>query len=94
MAPPSQPFEYPAPWLVIKLTVFIANGGFPAIIDHTVGPDGKARERRIFEGSRYHVVLNTEIDKEYKICYPFDTDRLVILAFSHECNVSLAMFTI
>ncbi|KAM3078347.1 Glutathione S-transferase 2 [Clarireedia jacksonii] len=51
------------------------NGRIPAIIDHTAGPDGKAREKRIFDGGAIMLYLTQKYDKEYKISYPFDTDR-------------------
>lgn len=54
---------------------FIANGRIPAIIDRTQGPDGKTKEKRVFEGQAIMLYLCQKYDHEYKISYPFDSDK-------------------
>jgi len=50
------------------------NGRIPAIIDRTP-VNGKTREKRVFEGQAIQLYLVQKYDPEYKISYPFDTDR-------------------
>ncbi|KAI9748722.1 MAG: hypothetical protein M4579_007140 [Chaenotheca gracillima] len=51
------------------------NGRIPAIVDCTPGPDGKAREKRVFDGGSIMLYLIQKYDQEGKISFPFDTDE-------------------
>jgi len=51
------------------------NGRIPAIIDRTPTPDGKGREKRVFEGLAIMLYLCQKYDPHYVISYAFDTDR-------------------
>lgn len=51
------------------------NGRIPAIIDRTPTPEGKTREKRVFEGQAIMLYLCQKYDKDYKISFPFDSDK-------------------
>ncbi|ESZ93593.1 hypothetical protein SBOR_6022 [Sclerotinia borealis F-4128] len=58
------------------------NGRIPAIIDRSTGSDdvpvssdGKDSEKRVFEGGAILLYLTQKYDKDYRISYPFDSDR-------------------
>lgn len=59
------------------LIVPTANGRIPAIIDRTPTPEGKTREKRVFEGQAIMLYLCQKYDKDYKISFPFDSDKSV-----------------
>ncbi|KAL8956260.1 MAG: hypothetical protein Q9193_006171 [Seirophora villosa] len=51
------------------------NGRIPAIVDKTPTPDGKPREKRIFEGGAILLYLTQRYDPNDKLNYPYDTDE-------------------
>ncbi|PMD66946.1 theta class glutathione S-transferase [Hyaloscypha bicolor E] len=51
------------------------NGRIPAIIDRTPTPEGKSREKRVFEGQAIMLYLCQKYDKDSKISFPFDTEK-------------------
>ena len=51
------------------------NGRIPALVDRTPGPDGQAREKRIFEGGAMMLYLCQRYDPDYKLSFPYDTDQ-------------------
>ncbi|KAL8937569.1 MAG: hypothetical protein Q9216_004366 [Gyalolechia sp. 2 TL-2023] len=51
------------------------NGRIPAIVDRTPTPDGKAREKRIFESGALMLYLCQKYDPENKLNYPYDSDQ-------------------
>jgi glutathione S-transferase len=55
-----------------------ANGRIPAIIDRTPTPEGKSREKRVFEGQAIMLYLCQKYDKDSKISFPFDTEKCVV----------------
>ncbi len=57
------------------LTAISANGRIPAIIDRTPTPEGKTREKRVFEGQAIMLYLCQKYDKDYKISFPFNSDK-------------------
>jgi glutathione S-transferase len=57
--------------------ILTANGRIPAIIDRTPTPEGKTREKRVFEGQAIMLYLCQKYDKDYKISFPFDSDKFV-----------------
>ncbi|PMD42845.1 glutathione S-transferase GstA, partial [Hyaloscypha variabilis F] len=54
---------------------FNPNGRIPAIIDKTPPADGKTREKRVFEGQAIMLYLCQKYDTDYKISFPFDSDK-------------------
>jgi glutathione S-transferase len=55
-----------------------ANGRIPAIIDRTPSPEGKSREKRVFEGQAIMLYLCQKYDEDSKISFPFDTEKCVV----------------
>ncbi|KAL8799048.1 MAG: hypothetical protein Q9200_007633, partial [Gallowayella weberi] len=51
------------------------NGRIPAIVDKTPTPDGKAREKRIFESGALMLYLCQKYDPNNKLNYAYDTDE-------------------
>lgn len=51
------------------------NGRIPAIVDKTPTPDGKPREKRVFEGGAILLYLTQRYDPENELNYPYDTDE-------------------
>lgn len=51
------------------------NGRIPAMIDRTPTPDGKTREKRIFESGAMMLYLCQKYDPDNKISYPYDSDK-------------------
>ena len=51
------------------------NGRIPAMIDRTPTPDGKSREKRIFESGAMMLYLCQKYDPDNKISYPYDSDK-------------------
>ena len=51
------------------------NGRIPAMIDRTPTPDGKSREKRIFESGAMMLYLCQKYDLDNKISYPYDSDK-------------------
>ncbi|KAL9597312.1 MAG: hypothetical protein Q9219_005236 [cf. Caloplaca sp. 3 TL-2023] len=51
------------------------NGRIPAIVDKTPTPDGRAREKRIFESGALMLYLCQRYDPENKLNYPEDSDE-------------------
>lgn len=50
------------------------NGRIPAMIDRTPGPDGKPREKRIFESGAMMLYLCQRYDPQQKLSYEYDSD--------------------
>lgn len=51
------------------------NGRIPALVDRTPGPDGKLREKRIFESGAMMLYLCQRYDPEHKLSFPYDSDE-------------------
>ncbi|KAL9007718.1 MAG: hypothetical protein Q9173_007075 [Seirophora scorigena] len=51
------------------------NGRIPAIVDKTRTPDGKPREKRVFEGGAILLYLTQKYDPNDNLNYPYDTDE-------------------
>jgi len=66
----------------VLLTLYQANGRIPAILDRTTTADGKAQEKRVFEGMAIMLYLCQKYDRDEQISSPFDTPRCVSPLFS------------
>lgn len=51
------------------------NGRIPAIVDKTPTPDGKPRDKRVFEGGAILLYLTQRYDPNDKLNYPYDTEE-------------------
>lgn len=51
------------------------NGRIPAMIDRTPTPDGKSREKRMFESGAMMLYLCQKYDPDNRISYPYDSDK-------------------
>ncbi|KAI4165511.1 MAG: hypothetical protein LQ342_000922 [Letrouitia transgressa] len=51
------------------------NGRIPAIVDKTPAPDGKTREKRVFESGALMLYLCQKYDPTHELVYPYDTDH-------------------
>ncbi|KAI4205760.1 MAG: hypothetical protein LQ350_000257 [Teloschistes chrysophthalmus] len=51
------------------------NGRIPAIVDRTPNPDGKPREKRVFEGGALMLYLCEKYDPDHRLNYEYNTDE-------------------